>query len=79
MLDTIGSKIAKLLIFLFVLALVITLIQFMTGSIDISATFEKIILQYIPTEVNIIKIFASIPIIMLLVLFLFMRYIKPHL
>ena len=79
MLDTIGSKIAKLLIFLFVLGLVITLIQFMTGSIDVSAVFEKIILQYIPTEVNIIKIFASVPIIMLLVLFFFIRYIKPHL
>ncbi len=79
MLDTIGSKIAKLLIFLVVLGLVITLVQFMTGSIDISAAFEKIILQYIPIEVNIIKIFASVPIILLLVLFFFMRYIKPHL
>ena len=79
MLDTIGSKIAKLLIFLFVLGLVITLIQFMTGSIDISAVFEKIILQYIPTEVNIIKIFASVPIIMLLVLFFFIKYVKPKL
>ena len=80
MLDTIGGYIAKFLIILFVLGLVITVFQFtILNSIDLSTALEKVILQSIPTEISIIKILSSVPILMLIILFFFIRYVKPNL
>jgi uncharacterized BrkB/YihY/UPF0761 family membrane protein len=79
MLDTIGHDIAKVLAILFVIGLLIIVFQFtILNSIDLSTALEKVVLQIIPTEVTIITIFSNHPILMLIILFFFIIYVKPN-
>jgi hypothetical protein len=76
-LNKVGALIALVLLVLFIVNLVIVLFQFMVlESITLDECLLRIVLFMIPTEVTIVETFAAVPIVAVIALLFYVRYVK---
>ena len=52
--------------------------NFQDKDYNVSLCIEKLVFLIIPTEVTIVQLFESFPILLLIVLFLYWKFVAPH-